>query len=380
MAGMSNSFTVVEIGSSNIKLVEAAFEKDKIYLNKFSVIPVSGVGSDDNVSYSKTITALIKAELTKQNFNRRSGIILIPNSNVISREIMLPVMPLKAIENSIKFEAGQYIPVNLANYRLDYKILEEIKTEDGNKYRVYLVAVPSGEIDTYTDIMLKNNVDLKIVDINSNALCKLFLLEAHARYGDRMTEESFAILDIGSESAHIAIVARGTLQFEKKLSSFNGNILTSLIAKYLGISPNDAEKEKIINGRKYVESDNEFDEDNEQSNTLNGQKNESNKQFAILDKEINKLLSSFINELGGIINYHYSKGFSHLNQVFLTGGASQLGGLDTLLSQSLNIKTEILDRLECVKNNSGKDIKQYLPFLTNVLGAVCRTDEKEGKK
>ena len=380
MGAKKEIYTVLDIGSKNIKLIEAYLGNNTITVNKLSIIPMDTDASDlESEANFKNVVELINAEVNKKKFDKKRGIVLLSNNKVISREITMPIIPLKALDNTIKYEASQYFPINLDNYRIDYKIIDKIATEDSSKYRVYIVAVPENIIDLSVNVMEKSGINVEIVDIKSNALFKFIKFEDEVRVGNELSQEAFAILDIGASSTQIVFIDRGVFEFEKDIPNFNGNILTDMFSKYNGITNDQAESEKIKNIRKIIDMEDIDDQDEEQVIILDKPASEEEHKFRILAAEISKVLSDLISDINKVIEYHYSRGFKSLKKIYLTGGGALVDGLDNLLSENLNIEVSLLNNLQSVKNNDNSQVEQYYMYLANVLGGIIRTKEEEGK-
>ncbi len=375
---VTNACTVVDIGSSNIKIIEASLlANEAVNISKFSVLPFdAGIMNTDSIPELEAVAGRISSEINREKYLKENGVVLIANSKVISREIILPVMPLKAIKNTIKFEAPQYFPVNLTNYLFDYKILQQIDTPEGGKYRINIVAVPSEIIDFYVSVMDKSGIRLQIVDVNSNTLYKFASMEHKKRTTGNTGKESYAVLEIGAQLSHILFVSGDSFMLERSLNTFNGNSLTDVFSKYLQMNYSQAEDEKIKNGEKYMQIEEDEELDDSQIYASGKTLSDSEQLYRIMRREVQKVLDDFIDELSNILEFYYSRGVGSLSTIYLTGGGAMINGLDRFLVQNLNIDVNVLNRLKCVVNSSGKDIDSYSMFLANVIGGVRDISEK----
>jgi len=68
----------------------------------------------------------------------------------------------------------QFLPIDIDNYRVDYKILQTIKEKGSEKYKVFVTAVPKNILQSYVDVL--QGLDLKplAVDIPANSTAKFF--------------------------------------------------------------------------------------------------------------------------------------------------------------------------------------------------------------
>jgi len=54
----------------------------------------------------------------------------------------------------------QFLPIDIDNYRVDYKILQTIKEKGSEKYKVFVTAVPKNILQSYVDVL--QGLDLKL--------------------------------------------------------------------------------------------------------------------------------------------------------------------------------------------------------------------------
>jgi len=165
---MPKDYIVIDIGTQNIKMIEAKLEKQNIMLKNFSIIPTPLDSFENgNILKAEPLAEIIKEEFKTGGYKAKSTIVLVTGDSIIDREVVLPKMTEKELKKVIEFEADQYFPVNLINYSVDFKIIEEVTTQEGIKYKVLVVAVPKEIIDGYVNLMEKCGFSSKCSDKNS---------------------------------------------------------------------------------------------------------------------------------------------------------------------------------------------------------------------
>src|SRR5882672_4164637 len=120
----SNAFGL-DIGTTTVKIVHLAKEKDGFqYISAMlAPSPTSGMQSASPFDQQEMAQLLHKyvsdAKISTNNVN-----ISLPENQVFTKVIDMPVLSAKELGNAIYWEAEQYIPAQLDNMMLDWKILK----------------------------------------------------------------------------------------------------------------------------------------------------------------------------------------------------------------------------------------------------------------
>lgn len=355
----TKDYIAIDIGAANIKILEAGFEKEKIIVKNFSTIPTPANSFDNgNVLNYESIAESIKQELAGGKYKAKRAIVLVSGDAVIDREVMLPKMSDKELKNVIAFEAHQYFPVDLSGYNMDYKVIEEVTGPEGDKLRVFIVAVPLEIIDGYVSVIKNCGLKLEIIDIAGNALAKLVDFELKTRGDDE--KGAFAILDIGAASSRVVILSGGKFRFERIVTTGAGDIV-SVLMQFLNLKYKDAEELARKNLDYYINL-----------RFAGGSSDEETK----IGNEIVKVLNEYCEQVNKLFEFYVSRNTGNtVNRLILTGGGVKLKGLDKYISETIGIKTQQLESMNCLINSSAKNMDEEEIFLANVLGSVIRTNK-----
>lgn len=351
---------IFEVGASSIKIIEAAMEKDRIVLNKFSIIPLIREIQNPGITIDiESTSQLIKNEIVQKHYKAKAARGVVSGEGIISREVMTPKVSEHELSNIIALESGQYFPVDLSNYVVDYKIITDVKTNEGEKYKVYVVAVPQKLIDIYVEIARKCKLMLEVIDINGNAFSKLLDLELKTRnelYGE---EDVHVGIDIGASASYIVFNHKGKFQFGREIK-FGVNDITHILAEYLGLDFKRADetlKTKIKDYLYIDENDLSLDE-----------------EIRVIGKDIGKILRGFSLEVNKIIEFYQARySGKNIKKIYLTGGGVNIEGIDEFLAKNVSIECSKLAELKCVANTTAQSFHGVELFLTNVLGTTIRS-------
>ena len=357
---MPKDYIVIDIGTQNIKMIEASFEKQNIMLKNFSIIPTPLDSFENgNILDSESLAEIIKEELRTAAYKAKSTIVLVTGDSTIDREVILPKMTEKELKKVIEFEADQYFPVNLINYTVDFKIIEEVTTQEGSKYKVLVVAVPKEIIDGYVNVIEKCGLRLEVIDIAANALTKIVDLETKLRSNGQ--SDSFALIDLGAAVSRVVIIDNGKFRFER-IIKIGVNDLISIIVETLNIKFKNAEELLRQKFADYIKV-----------NQINGSDND---EVQKIGSQIVQTLNILCDEVNKLLQYYRSRNSeNNINKLLLTGGGVHLNGIDKYIGQNVGIISEHMQSIKSVINKSSKDILKKEEFLIGTFGGIIRTDK-----
>lgn len=347
-----------EIGNYSIKLAETCFDKSKgkITLSNYAVIPIPGAESKAGISFDSDVLAeLIRKEISASGWKAKEAIGVLSDEGTISRDIVIPKVPDKKIESKVREDAGQHLPVDINDYLIDYRVLYEMSTEEGQKYKIYIVAAPYKIIDKYIEVVKICKLALNAIDISGNSLSKLLVAEIKSRNEVLDQYDAIMGLNVGAKRTCIVFVQNGAFQFEREIA-FGANEIVQILSKNLKIDLKQAQDELIANAGKYVK--------------LKGNAGEGNSDIA---KDVVSKFNTFTAELEKIISFYQMRySCKNVRKIYLAGGASNIEGISDFIEERVHIECTRISDLKCVQNNSRKDFDKDAAILANVIGASIR--------
>jgi type IV pilus assembly protein PilM len=143
--------------------------------------------------------------------------------SVIVKKINVQTMPEAQLQETIHFEAEQYIPFDIGDVNLDFQILGENQSNP-NQMSVFLVAAKKEMVNDYINLVTLAGLTPCIIDVEAFALQNIF----EANY--EVENENIALIDIGASKTSLNIlkgnsslfmrdVALGCLQVNQKIMS-----------------------------------------------------------------------------------------------------------------------------------------------------------------
>jgi type IV pilus assembly protein PilM len=264
--------------------------------------------------------------------------------SVIVKKISLPEMTEAELEESIHWEAEQYIPFDIDDVNLDFQIIEEGSTEEG-KMDVLLVAAKKDKIDDYTDLLIQAGLQPAVVDLDAFALQNAWEVNYEAVPG-----RNVALVNIGAGFTNIAVLRNGMTSFTRDIS-IGGNNYTDAIQKELGLGAEHAERVKT--GREAAANPEE------------------------LRRVMDAVSENIVVEIQRSFDFfRATTADQDIHQILLSGGSARVARLDTLLAQRLRTEVGINDPFQNVKVNTKRFDPEYLaeqgPAAAVAVGLALR--------
>jgi type IV pilus assembly protein PilM len=160
-------------------------------------------------------------------------------SAVIVKKITLPVMTRTELDDSIHWEAEQYIPFDIQDVNLDYQILDPgTGPESRGSMDVLLVAAKKEKVGDYTSVIAQAGRTAVIVDVDAFALQNAYELNYGFEPG-----RVVVLLNAGASAVNVNILLGDQSVFTRDIS-MGGNAYTEAVQKELGLGFDAAERLK----------------------------------------------------------------------------------------------------------------------------------------
>ena len=228
----------LDIGSSSIKAVALDWGKKTPRLKHFGMISLPPEAIVDGAFMdSATIVESIRSLVDGLKVKTRQVAVSISGHSVIIKKINVPAMSEVQLEESIRWEAEQYIPFDIEDVNLDFQILDEPAGQD--QMAVLLVAAKKDMINDYTTVIEEAGLHPVIVDVDSFAIENAYNLSYESP-----EDEVVALVNIGAGVMTINVLKGGTSAFTRDIS-IGGRQITEDIQKRLKMTYEEAEALKV---------------------------------------------------------------------------------------------------------------------------------------
>lgn len=306
----------LDIGSSSIKLVQLKESKKGVQLANFSMAPLPSEAIVDGALMNATaVVDTIQGMIQAQKLKTKEVALSISGHSVIIKKISLPAMTPEELDESIKWEAEQYIPFDVNDVYLDYQILQS-RPEQG-QMDVLLVAAKKEIVDEYTGLVREAGLEPIVVDVDVFTIQNCFELGYGYPPG-----ETIVLIDIGSSTININVISNGITTFTRDIS-MGGNQFTEEIQKQLSVSYDEAEAYKL-GGERGVDAD------------------------SVVPQEVERVLSSVSESMASEIHrsldfYLATSSEGRMSKIYLSGGTAKVPSLARAVENKVGVAVELID-------------------------------------
>jgi type IV pilus assembly protein PilM len=349
----SQAIVGIDIGSSCVKVAEVALKPRGFELVAAGTAPMPPEAIVQGAFLnSSAIVEAIGAALAAAGTKTRRVATAVSGHSVIVKKITLPAMTREELEESIRWEAEQYIPFDINEVNLDFQILEGGDNE--GQMDVLLVAAKKDLIDDYIHVITDAGLQPVVLDVAAFAVENAF----GANY-NLPANEVVALVNVGSQTVNINILSKGAPAFTRDIST-GGNAYTEEIQKALSVSWEEAERIKIGGGSR------------EESQDVVPQE---------VEQAIRGVTDTVIGEISRSLDFFAATAAeSRISRVLVAGGGSRVGGFEAAFQGKTNLPVARLNPLERMLPNSRLDagmLEEWGPALAVAVGlAMRRTDAR----
>ena len=237
----SKAVVGLDIGSSAVKAVELkpAGKAYRVVAYGIEPIPPDSIVDGAIIDSTAVVEAIRRVFETNKAFQARDVCASLSGNAVIVKKISLPVMTETELDESIYWEAEQYIPFDIQDVNLDYQILDPgTGPESRGNMDVLLVAAKKEKIGDYTSVIAQAGKTPVIVDVDAFALQNAYEVNYGLEPG-----RIVVLLNAGASAININILQGDQSVFTRDIS-MGGNAYTEAVQKELDLPFEAAEQLK----------------------------------------------------------------------------------------------------------------------------------------
>lgn len=321
----------LEIGAANLKLVELSGNPPALRALAARPTP-PGMLVEGVITEPQALAQELKELLAEARTKKRYVVTAVPNPSVILRTLQVPKMPLKEMEEAVRWEAERYIPFPIDEVVLDFAPLDPLaEAAEGEQVEVMVGAARQEAVASLLEALRGAGLTPIILDVKPFA--GLYPLEAQLSSDP---EGVSVAVEIGAESTSLVLL-KGDRPLAVRILTLSGKDFTEAIAKSFGLDFLTAEEVKRTYGLATIPTEDEellLDFDAERERYSPGKIYDAIRPVLVeLTQEVRRSLEFFRVQLGDVqpeVGYLY-------------GGGSRLRGLATLLTDTLGVNFTVPD-------------------------------------
>ena len=300
----------LDIGSTAARAVEVSFKGTPPSLVRAAQVamPAKAVENGE-IRDPAAVTETLRDLWRRGGFRGKEVFLGVANQRVVVREVALPWLPPKELEESLPYQVQEFIPIAVEDAVLDFDPLDEFEHEGRRMVRVLLVAAQKAMVTSLVQTAQAARLEPVGLDLIPFALLRSVGATDGGPVLENQGEE--AVVDVGADVTSICVHDGGVPRFVRILPS-GGNDITLAVARALGVGEEDADRMK--RGEAIPE----------------GPSPEDAKRVAI------GRTTSFVDEIRSSLEFYAAQSpGSRVARITVTGGGSKLEGFMELLSERI---------------------------------------------
>lgn len=308
-------YTAVDIGSSKIKVVimqgnGSGLEIiDADYINLPPEIIEDGKIDDKSIVSNK-----LKEIFAEMDHNPKNILTTIPSTHLITRNIELPDLEKKELEEALKWELDDVLPYSADETTFDY-IITGREEETVN---ILLIAAKNETVDQYKEPFIDLGIEPDVINIQPMALISLL------SYQNKL-EVPAAIIDFGHQGTRVILADKDNLYLTRTIDrggyDFTQNIMDTHQLDY-----KKAEEYKWNNG---IENEKDLDSVEEDVSLLG------------IGNDLINIASEISEEISRSLEFYSIKNRGeNIENIYVTGGGSLLKGIITMIKDETGLEPE----------------------------------------
>ena len=340
----------IDIGASSIKVCQLRRSKGGLALDALGHAPLPNeTVVDGALMNSARVVETIQEMLASHRIKNKSAALSVSGHSVIIKKIPLPQMTREELEQSIQWEAEQFIPFDMSDVYLDVQIVNEASAQQG-QMDVVLVAAKKDFVNEYMSVIIESGLEPAVCDVDAFAVETMF-----TENSDVDPHQTTVLVNIGAAKTNINILARGISSFTRDLA-IGGNSFTEEIQKQFGVTYDEADALKLGGGGT---GDTQAD--------------------AVVPHEVQRALQSVAENVTSEIQrsvdfYSATSADPPPSRIYLSGGSARLRALSQAIENRVQVPVEIVDPFRHI-DTSGHDshyISQLGPAAAVSVGLALR--------
>lgn len=338
----------LDIGSSAVKAVELKPSGKGYKVVAFGAEPLPPDSIVDGAIIDSTAVADAIRRLfeTTRAFKSKDVCASLSGNAVIVKKITLPVMTESELDESIYWEAEQYIPFDIQDVNLDYQILDPgTGPESRGSMDVLLVAAKREKIGDYTGVIAQAGKTPVVVDVDAFALQNAYEVNYGLEPG-----KVVVLLNAGASAININILQGEQSVFTRDIS-MGGNAYTEAVQKELDLPFEAAEQLKKgipVDGATFEEA----------------------------QPVLRAITENVLLEIQKTFDFFKATASSEqIDQIVLSGGASRVDGFREMLQERFSAPVEDFDPFRSVAwdpRKMGAEAIDHAPTAAVAVGLALR--------
>ncbi len=290
---MANKVLSIEIGTYLTKICIVNSSKNNVKVHRTMAFDTpSDCMEDGYIKEVHTLAEVIDHKLKEYNIDIKDVIFTVASTKIANREVNIPLVKTDKIQSVVDACAGDYFPIDVADYKIAYSILEKVNTKEDKHYRLLVLAAHNNLISTYYELASQLNLHVMNIDYTGNSVYQVLRKQ--------LPEGIHMVVQINTSNSLINVLKNGGLELQRTIPY-----------GFMPVSSNDRKEED-------------------------------------LQEETTQNLNYLINNIIRVSDYYINRNPDNkIQTIYITGMGAKHQVIEKLLSKELGINIMILDKLSC---------------------------------
>jgi type IV pilus assembly protein PilM len=332
----------LDIGASSVKACLLKETKRGLNLQVFDSVELPDEAIVEGAVMNSGVIVDAVRELAGRNkIRQKECAMAVAGYSVIIKKITLPLMTREELDESIQWEAEQYIPFDISDVYLDVEMLSSRAAQ--GQMDVLLVAAKKETVNDYVNVAREAGLEPLVMDVQACDLQNMFEIN----YG-LATGETVVLIDCGAAVTNINVLADGVTTFTRDIA-MAGNLFTEEIQKQLNITYEEAETYK-------------------RGGTVE-------QQDSVVPQEVERVVQQVAEAIAGEVQrsldfYAATSAESLFSKVYLSGGSARLPALGRTVSRTCGVPVELINPFANVSYDERTFTPEYLETVAPSAGVA----------
>lgn len=356
----------IEIGQQVTKAVVIDFLKKNPHVyNAFSFDTPEGVMEDGYVKDKDRMAQLLREQMKDNGVKEKEVVFSIASSKIASREVTVPYVPEKNLDNLINATAQDYFPVNMDEYTLAYNVLETVKEKDKKSLKLLLLAAPDSLIQNYYSLADLMGVRVESIDYYGNG--SMQVLQKHIGSGYSVC------VQIGSLNTMVSVLKENQQIMQRTIPYGTNTIIETMLAHPALECRDETDAMEMLCRENVVYSTLDYEDETVRGTRISEDQWKRSGQSREARKAVTDAVGGILLSVIRVVDYFGSRyPDCQLGYIYITGMGVKIRGLDTLFEREMDLPVRKLEKLTNITFSRGfaRSLQDQTEYIAAIGAAI----------
>ncbi len=370
---MFNKVLSIDVGLHTTRICEVDYRRKIPHVYKCISFPTPENTFEDGYIRDKvSFTAQVKEKIVQAGMKSKRVIFTISSSKIANREVIIPNVNEKKVQDIVNTNASEYFPVDVSEYSISYSILQKINENEKKKIRLLVIAAPENLIKNYYNVAEMLGFDIIAIDYYGNSIYQM--IQKQVNGGTNL------VIQIDEQSTLINIMENNVLELQRNVPYGTNSVIQAVMEQHYFKATDKSEALHQLYSRELIQQQQENYEREAAAALSPALDGEITEDYEAYD-EVLESLRSLVNSILRVLNYYDTKHQEKkIQTIFITGQGAKFRGMEKLLQAETGIEVKKLEFLNSVVFNKNISLTgEYQSDYISCIGAAINPNRFEPK-